>query len=97
MNHLINDRENTAERRVIEAAYQAMEAQIKAEGLTGPDNMLASLETARVISTAAILYTFQGNKDIMFDVMDKYAESLKDSLKELNTRTYLQSGCQGGD
>ncbi len=85
MNHLINDRENTAERRVIEAAYQAMEAQIKAEGLTGPDNMLASLETARVISTAAILYTFQGNKDIMFDVMDKYAESLKDSLKELNT------------
>ncbi len=87
-NPLINDRENTAERRVIEAAYQAMEAQIKAEGLTSPDNMLASLETARVISTAAILYTFQGNKDIMFDVMDKYAESLKDSLKELNTMAF---------
>ncbi len=87
-NPLINDKEDTAERRVIEAAYQAMEAQIKAEGLTNPDNMLASLETARVISTAAILYTFQGNQDIMFDVMDKFAESLKDSLKELNTMAF---------
>ncbi len=87
-NPLINNKENTAERRVIEAAYQAMEAQIKAEGLTSPDNMLASLETARVISTATILYTFQGNQDIMFDVMDKYAESLKDNLKELNTMAF---------
>ncbi len=87
-NPLINDKEDTAERRVIEAAYQAMEAQIKAEGLTSPDNMLASLETARVISTAAILYTFQGNKDIMFDVMNKFAESLKDSLKELNSMAF---------
>lgn len=84
--HLLKEgkaKANTAEGRVINAAYQAMNAQIEAEGLKDPDAMVASLETARIIATAAILHTFQSNKAIMLDVGDKYADSVKDGLKEV--------------
>lgn len=77
------DKANTAEGRVIDAAYHAMINQIEIEGLKDPDAMVAALEAARVIATGTILHTFQSNKAIMFDVGDKYADSVKDGLKEV--------------
>lgn len=75
---------NTPEGRVINAAWEAIQKQIEAEGLKDPDAMAAALEAARVIATGTILYTFQSNRDIMLKVGDDFAEGVNSTLKEVH-------------
>ncbi len=87
-----NSEMDTAENRVINAAYQAMKAQVEQEQLKDPAMMLAELETARVIALTTMLYTFQTDKNIMQDVADKWCDELKRTLLETYDFAFTNQG-----